>query len=344
MGAIRVLDVTTALENRRKPHSKWKLSLPNEAGQVWPDFHPSFSFSPSSTIFTIGSCFARNIEKAMVEWGCYIPMLDFKTRLEEWEGRPGSMLNKYTPPNFRNSIEWTAQIYDRDGKVGESDCLDFAIDVGSGEFIDMDTASQVPVSFKRLVERRQEIYDVFRYAFRSEVVIMTPGYIETWLDAKTGRYMAGVLKVPRAARDGSRFKFELRSFEDSVGDMLAAIDIVRERNANAKFLVTTSPVPLAATFTGQDVRTANTFSKSIVRAVCGVLPTLREKVDYFPSYESAILSDPAGVWKPDRIHILQSFVEGVARRLEEAYVRPARTILRAGPEQTSRPADRPCAA
>ena len=344
MGAIRVLDVTTALENRRKPHSKWKLSLPNEAGQVWPDFHPSFSFSPSSTIFTIGSCFARNIEKAMVEWGCYIPMLDFKTRLEEWEGRPGSMLNKSTPPNFRNSIEWTAQIYDRDGKVGESDCLDFAIDVGSGEFIDMDTASQVPVSFKRLVEHRQEIYDVFRYAFRSEVVIMTPGYIETWLDAKTGRYMAGVLKVPRAARDGSRFKFELRSFEDSVGDMLAAIDMVCERNANAKFLVTTSPVPLGATFTGQDVRTANTFFEVHRSGGVRVPSDAAGKSRLLSIFRERDPFRPGRRLETDRIHILQSFVEGVARRLEEAYARPARTILRAGPEQTSRPADRPCAA
>jgi len=327
MVAIETLGAKAAFENRHKPYSKWQTSLPNSIGEVWPDFQPSFSFPPTATIFTIGSCFARKIEKALAEIGCFIPMLDFKVRPEEWESRPGSMLNKFTPPNFRNSIQWTAEIFDRDGRVQDSDCLGFALEVGQGRFIDLDTGSKAPITLERLVERRQEIYDVFRYAFLADVVVMTPGYIETWLDTKTGRHLAGVLKGKKLARDSGRFRFELRSFEDSVADMLAAIDIIRERKPDTKFLVTASPVPLATTFTGQDIRMANTFSKSIIRAVCGVLPRLRGNVDYFPSYESAMLSDPDRVWEPDRIHVQSSFVQGIVRRLEEKYVRrPARRI------------------
>src|SRR5438876_278067 len=131
MAAIKILNLATAFANRKQPNSTWNASAPNEAGEVWPHFQPSFSFSSSATIFTIGSCFARNIEKALIQLGCVVPMLDFKTRPEEWEGGPGDMLNKFTPPNFRSSIQWAADIFDRDGQVRESDCLDFALDLGA---------------------------------------------------------------------------------------------------------------------------------------------------------------------------------------------------------------------
>lgn len=325
MSSTRI--AANAAFNTRKtnPTANWVDALPNEGGEVWPSFQSTFSFSSTSTIFTIGSCFARNIEDELGRIGCNVPMLKFRTRPEEWDSnaRPSSMLNKFTPPNFRNTVEWAASVFDRDGIVSAVDCIDYALDLGDGTFIDTDTASLVPVSLARLVERRQEIYDVFAYAFKSDVVVLTPGYIEAWLDTKTGHYMAGLLKLKATIRMTGRFMFETRGVEDSVSDLLATIDLIRERRPETKFLVTVSPVPLGTTFTGQDIRIANVYSKAVIRAACGRLPQLRSGVDYFPSYESAMLSDPSRVWKRDRIHVQQSFVESIVARLKEGYVREA---------------------
>jgi hypothetical protein len=52
-----------------------------------------------------------------------------------------------------------------------------------------------------------------------------------------------------------------------------------------KFLVTVSPVPLTATASGQHVEVATTYSKSVLRAVCGLAYERFNNVDYFPSYE-----------------------------------------------------------
>lgn len=317
---VAELSAARAFANRKTTNASWAASPPDQNGEVWPDFKPSFRFPPNAKVFTIGSCFARNIETALGEIGCRVPMLDFRSRPEEWEGRPASMLNKFTPPNFRDSLGWAASIYDRDGIVTEADCASYALEVGPDAFVDIDTASYVDVSMRRFIERRQQIYDVFSQAFRADVAVMTPGYIEAWLDKETGRYMAGALKVRRAVRDTERFVWQLRSYEDSLADMLEAIDIVRARNPVCRFLVTASPVPLGTTFSGRDIRTANAYSKAIVRAVVGTLPFLREGVDYFPSYESATLSDPRAVWKEDRIHVKQSFIDAIVARLQAAYI------------------------
>jgi hypothetical protein len=61
-------------------------------------------------------------------------------------------------------------------------------------------------------------------------------------------------------------------------------------NPEMKFLLTVSPVPLAATATKEHVLTATTYSKSILRAVAGELAARFEDVDYFPSYE--LISSP----------------------------------------------------
>jgi predicted Zn-dependent protease len=96
--------------------------------------------------------------------------------------------------------------------------------------------------------------------------------------------------------------------------------VVRERNPGIKVLVTTSPVPMATTFSGQDIRIANAYSKSVLRAACGAAAMLRPLVDYFPSYESATQSFPSRVWETDRIHVSSAFVGKIVTHLLDNYL------------------------
>jgi predicted Zn-dependent protease len=121
----------------------------------------------------------------------------------------------------------------------------------------------------------------------------------------------------------SRFDLEILSYQKCEAALLAAIDAVRSSNPTIKILVTTSPVPLSATFSGQDIRIANTYSKSILRAVCGALTLKRPLVDYFPSYESVMLSHPDDVWEQDRIHVSYRFVGQIVAHLLKSYFEDA---------------------
>jgi tetratricopeptide (TPR) repeat protein len=302
------------------PASRWRDIQDAFAGEVWPVLHPSFKLQPGDCIFTIGSCFARNIEEHLARLGCRLPMLDFRLPPEEWHGSPNGAMNKFTPPSFRQCLEWTAAIFDRDGRVAWEDCERLAFDCGGDLWHDLDMGRTGPVTRARLIERRQHIYDIFSQVFSADCLMMTPGLIEAWRDLETGLYVHEGPTAREMLPHAARFEVEVLSFEQSLADMLAAVDVVRARNPQVKILVTTSPVPFAATFTGQDVRTANTYSKSLLRTVCGALTMRRERLDYFPSYESVTLSFPEGVWQADRIHVTSGFVGKIVSHLIDAYV------------------------
>ena len=45
--------------------------------EVWPHVSPNFPISSGASIFTIGSCFARNIEDNLSDLGYNLPTLEF---------------------------------------------------------------------------------------------------------------------------------------------------------------------------------------------------------------------------------------------------------------------------
>ena len=63
-----------------------------------------------------------------------------------------------------------------------------------------------------------------------------------------------------------------------------------------RFLVTVSPVPLTATATGEHVEVATCYSKSVLRAVCGMLVARHADVDYFPSFEIITSQNARGAY------------------------------------------------
>ncbi len=304
--------------NRR---ARWRDVVGELGAELWPQVFPSFRLRPGQTVFTIGSCFARNIEAHLAALGCKVPMLDFQLPPEEFDGVPNAAMNKFHPPAFRQCLEWIAGIFDRDGKVAWADCEALAFDVGDDRYFDLDMAgSVVPATRERFVERRQHIYDVFKAAFTADCLMMTPGLIEAWRDARTGLYMYGTPYHRRMLATPGRWTFEVLSYQRCLQDMLAAIDLVRARNPAVNILVTTSPVPLGMTFTGRDITIANAHSKAVLRAVCDAVLLEREGIDYFPSYEMATLSNPAVVWKDDRLHVSQGFIGKIVGYMLDNYM------------------------
>ncbi|HEY5411845.1 MAG TPA: GSCFA domain-containing protein [Caulobacteraceae bacterium] len=317
----RVLSFDEARRNKAKlPQARWANVADAFSGDVFPALQPSFRIRPDETVFTIGSCFARNIEQHLADVGCRVPMLELHLPADEWNGGANGAMNKFHPPAFRQCLEWTAGVRDRGGQVSWEDCEGLAFDFGDGRFFDMDMAPTPPVSRERFIERRQHIYEVFSAAFSADCLMITPGLIEAWRDRTTGRYIhePPTQKAMVARRD--RWEFEILSYDQCLTDLLAAIDVVRARNPGVRILITTSPVPMSTTFSGQDIRVANAYSKSVLRAVCGAASFERHGVDYFPSYESATLTPPDRVWEPDRIHVAGGFVGKIVTHMLDHYL------------------------
>jgi hypothetical protein len=309
-----------ASRNYKEPLADWKTARKRlRQGRVFPQTAQTFSLNRSDTILTMGSCFARNIEEYLVKFGCHVPPFEFKIPREEHKGeRPNHALSLFTPPTFRQTIEWTESIFVRDGKVRESDCEKLLFRFGDGKVVDLSLSGSLPVAYGRFLERRRELYALYATAFRAECLLMTPGLVETWYDLEQGYYTNSAPLFAGKLLDPARYELHVLDQDECKADLLATIDIVRKHNPKIKVLITVSPVPLRYTFTKEDVLVANTYSKSVLRAACQEIVSERPLVDYFPSFEAVMLST-SRVWQKDRRHVEDRLIGEIVSRVVAKY-------------------------
>jgi hypothetical protein len=72
---------------------------------------------------------------------------------------------------------------------------------------------------------------------------------------------------------------------------------------DVRIIVTVSPVPLMNTFSTMDIVVANSWAKSLLRAVSQEWAAAHSNVDYFPSYEIVHNSDRREMWEDDLRHV-----------------------------------------
>jgi hypothetical protein len=63
-----------------------------------PEYRPSFTLQPGSKIFTVGSCFARNVEKELDTRGFELPAWRILLTDPECQSFGPNMLNNYAAP------------------------------------------------------------------------------------------------------------------------------------------------------------------------------------------------------------------------------------------------------
>ena len=283
--------------------------------ECWPALSPSFAIQPDDKVFTIGSCFARNVENSLIANGVKVPAREEADALNDANG--ALLLNKYTPPSIFQEIDWALALDGRT-ELTESDVADFFYYLPDGRVIDMHLHAAKPETVSDAIARRSVIAKIFNHITSSQVAVITLGYVEAWLDTKTGLFI-NMAPNAQMRRGKNRFKFVKL-------DYVACLDYVERafaalKNAGIeKILVTTSPVPLQRTFTNKDVIVANNYSKSVLRAVAGAVSDASEGVDYFPSYESVMLTKQPYVWYDDLVHVQPSFVNKIMARVIQNYI------------------------
>ena len=131
-------------------------------------------------------------------------------------------------------------------------------------------------------EKTKEVF------LNTDFFIITLGLSEIWYDEPTEEVFWRA--VPIAKVDPSRHKFRVCTLSETKENLQKIYNIIQKHIPNARLLFTLSPVPLAATFRPISCMTANSVSKSILRAALDEFyrdnwKNVNSNLFYFPSYE-----------------------------------------------------------
>ncbi len=292
-----------------------------QKGIVIPEWQPSFHVAPDAQVFAIGSCFARNIESELLKLGLKVTsaipdseIMEIRTNLQL------GLLNKYNPISIHQELAWAAGIeaFPEQGFIENQ-----------GKYTDLYLREQTPRGDLQLMKaRRAVLQHYFAQAFQADLVIVTLGLTETWYD-RTTKLALTEAPSPRLIKQyPERFGLKPLFYQDCLVLLKSICTLLQKHGKpNLKIVFTLSPVALQRTFTGQDVMVANMMSKSTLRSALGELTATVEGVDYFPSYEAAMLSDPLVVWQADRRSITDFAVAHIMSEFTRRYgFKPAQNI------------------
>lgn len=280
-------------------------------GLLNPTVQSTFKLSDGTSILTVGSCFARNIERSLRERDFVLPTDALELPKNEVAGRAANILNQYNAGTMFQSLTNPDLFLTDAGLVDRRE--------GGDEVIDLLLHTSQPVSRKRAIERRKEIAKIYREGLaNSRVVILTLGLIEVWMDVKDGIFLNGI-PGPRVMKaDPGRYvyyKLTVADCEDLLRKTVKALCADESRQV----LITVSPVPLGRTFTGQDAVSANCVSKSTLRVAANTIMDEFDRVDYFPSYE-IVTSGGLSSFIADHIHVRQTVVDQAVDLMMESYM------------------------
>jgi len=149
---------------------------------------------------------------------------------------------------------------------------------------------------------------------RTNIFIFTFGLTEAWTSRVNGTVYPMAPGTMGGEYDPDVHELHNFTYEETLADFLKVRAIFRRSNPNIRFLLTVSPVPLAATATTQHVLPATVRSKSVLRAVAAALYERYDDIDYFPSYELIASSFSEGrFYEDDRRNVTSDGVDAVMR-------------------------------
>lgn len=271
----------------KDPRTFWRTAVSDRRPMLITDWYRRKFDIGNMKIATAGSCFAQHIGRALKAAG--YPFVDT-------EPPPPGLA-----PEHRQSFGF-GMYSARYGNVYTSRQLvqlfqrsvgDFIPELSAwphrGGFVDPFRPAIEPDPFATIEEletnRRAHLLKVRGIFGQADLLIFTLGLTECWCARHDGAALPLAPGVAGGVYEPSEYQFVNLSMTDVVADMETLFKLARRRHPNMHFILTVSPVPLAATATNEHVIVATTYSKSVLRAACGELVSRHNFVDYFPSFE-----------------------------------------------------------
>jgi hypothetical protein len=271
--------------------------------QTWftPQLNPKFKLRRDDKFYAIGSCFARGLENSLAGHNIVVESAAPEFAKLQPANREASGLgftNKYNTYSILNELHWAL---DPDAEFpGES-----IVQLTNTTWYDPHTTPTLHfVGLEETLERRALIQTVTKRIKDCSAVIFTLGLAEVWRDVQADVFVNCTPIPSLFETQPNRYEFHLTNFAENLAN-LEAVHALLSRHGHPDFhiVVTVSPVPLMNTFSTMDIVVANTWAKSLLRAVAQEWAAAHGNVDYFPSYEIVQNSDRAAAWEPDLRHV-----------------------------------------
>lgn len=312
--ALMVVSAEDARQNfARNPASRWHQqgADPDDTGgslafqrlrqfPFTPQIHAKFEIRPGDKIYAIGSCFARGVEGALLgrEMQVLSRAVEFDRFPQNRNERQMGFVNKYNVFSIYNELNWAL---DPEAKFPEESI----VSVGGDLVYDPHTNPSLQLApFEQTLRRRAILQSVTARIRQCRIVIITLGLVEVWRD-RIADVIINTTPLPEAFQHHpDRYEFRVSSYPETF-ETLEKIHalLTQQGHPDTQIVVTVSPVPLMATFSGEDVVLANTYSKSMLCAVAQEWTGRHANVHYFPSYEIVQNSERDLTWEEDLRHV-----------------------------------------
>lgn len=240
---------------------------------------------PDTPIASMGSCFAREIRKVLLDQGYnYITEeTDHPASVHAsaaWERTYNTFsmrqIFEYTFETWQPEVRWwicpeSRQVQDPYRRIIVYESLEAA-----------------ETDFARHREHSRRALE------GAEVLILTLGLTEIWEDREDGSVIclpSG--PYPKEGGDMGRYRFRVSRYGENLENLERIHGIMAHHNPACKLLITVSPVHLWATFRRDlDVISASCNSKSTLRAAADEFVVRHDNVYYFPAFEMATIYQP----------------------------------------------------
>ncbi|HEU0207777.1 MAG TPA: GSCFA domain-containing protein, partial [Candidatus Udaeobacter sp.] len=267
--------------------------------QTWfaPRIVPKFKFRRDDAFYAIGSCFARGLECSLQQNGITVASAapEFSKLRPAREGVSGlGFTNKYNTYSILNELRWT---FDPQAVFPQESIVRLT----ATTFYDPHTNPTLSFAdWEETLQRRALIQAVTKRVKNCRAIVVTLGLAEVWRDIRADVYL-NCTPVPSLFKSQpDRYEFHLTTFAQNWANLEAIYELLAQHgHPDFHIIVTVSPVPLMNTFSNMDIVVANTWAKSLLRAVAHEWAAAHSNVDYFPSYEIVQNSSPAAAWERD---------------------------------------------
>jgi len=314
----------------------WRQSVSSiECSELFDNWQPKFTISTTDKVITAGSCFAQHIGAWLKNNGFafydaeplpYFVSEDVAANFGYgiYSARYG---NQYTPKQMLQTL--------RRG-FGDFEPEDDYWLNKSGKIIDPFRPQVEPNGFEsieHLHQDRQHHFSAVRNAFKeAQVLVFTLGLTECWQSSKDQAVFPlcpGVIAGEYAIED---YVFNNLSIDETRTDLEQFIEELVSINPRLKIILTVSPVPLVASFDGDHVLSASSYSKSVLRVACEEIANKNNHVLYFPSYEIITGPQAPNYFAEDKRSVTMEGVNQVMSIFAKTLAEPETQEIRPNPE------------
>lgn len=270
-----------------------------------------FVIGPTDKVATAGSCFAQHISRKLRALG-FAHLVT--------EGQPGDEDYGVFSARFGNIYTGRQLLQLLQRAYGLIEPVDVAWRRVDGRYIDPFRPRIPPEGFASLdtllAEREAHLAAVRQTFEECAVFVFTLGLTEAWVSVRDGSVFPLVPGAVAEDADAADYAFRNFGIGEVEADLSSFFDLFHTVNAEARVILTVSPVPLVATYEDRHVLVSTIYSKSVLRVAAEMLSYSRPGVAYFPSYE--IITGP---------HACGSFLEHDLREVKAEAVAHVMSIF-----------------